>query len=50
MVQRVSLQDLGGRTRLTVRTRFVSARVRDAMVGIGMNQGWSQSLDRLARI
>lgn len=38
----------GGKTRLTVRLSFESAAIRDAMVKMGMNEGWSQSLDRLA--
>jgi uncharacterized protein YndB with AHSA1/START domain len=44
----VTFDDLGGKTRVTVRTRFESAAIRDAMVKMGMRQGWGQSLDRLA--
>ena len=48
LLQTVTFADVGGQTRLTVRTRFASAAIRDAMVKMGMNEGWSQSLDRLA--
>lgn len=39
-----------GLTTITVTTRFESAAVRDAMVAMGMEEGWSQSLDRLAEL
>jgi uncharacterized protein YndB with AHSA1/START domain len=47
-VMTITFENLNGKTRLTVRTRFESAAIRDAMVKMGMNEGWSQSLDRLA--
>jgi uncharacterized protein YndB with AHSA1/START domain len=47
MVQTVTFEKVEGKTRLTVRTRFESAAIRDAMVKMGMNEGWSQSLVRL---
>lgn len=43
----VSFEDAGGRTMLTVRTRFDSAETRDAMLKMGLAEGWSQSLERL---
>jgi uncharacterized protein YndB with AHSA1/START domain len=43
----VMFEDLQGRTKLTIRTRFESVAVRDAMVKMGMYEGWSESLDRL---
>ena len=49
MVQTVRFEDLSGKTRLSVSTRFESTEIRDAMVQMGMNEGWSQSLGRLAR-
>ncbi len=48
VLQTVTFEDLGEKTRLTIRMRFESAAIRDAMVKIGMNEGWSQSLGRLA--
>ena len=36
------------KTKLTIRLRFDSAAIRDALLKIGMNEGWSQSLERLA--
>jgi uncharacterized protein YndB with AHSA1/START domain len=43
----VTFEDLGGKTRLTVRTKFKSTAIRDAMLKMGMTDGWSQSLERL---
>jgi len=47
-VQTVTFENLDGKTKLTIRTRFESTAIRDAMVKVGMNEGWSSSLDRLA--
>ena len=38
------------RTRITVRLRFKSVAVRNALERIGMRAGWSQSFDRLQRM
>ncbi|HEX4000473.1 MAG TPA: SRPBCC domain-containing protein [Pirellulales bacterium] len=46
----VTFAEAAGKTTLTVRIRFESAAVRDALLKIGMNIGWSQSLDRLAAV
>jgi uncharacterized protein YndB with AHSA1/START domain len=43
-----TFDDLDGKTNLTIRMRFESTVVRDALLKIGMNEGWSQSLERLA--
>ncbi|MBC7859986.1 MAG: SRPBCC domain-containing protein [Burkholderiaceae bacterium] len=40
----------GGWTRLTIRTIFSSGAVRDAMLKMGMTEGWSQSLERLSAL
>jgi len=50
MLQTVTFEDLGGRTRLTIRTRFASPAIGAALKKMGMNEGWSQSLDRLAGV
>lgn len=47
MVQTVTFEDAGEGTRLAIRTRFDSAAVRNAMVNLGMNDGWSESLEKL---
>lgn len=47
LLQTVTFENLGGKTRLTVRTTFASLALRDAMLKMGMTEGWSQSLDRL---
>jgi uncharacterized protein YndB with AHSA1/START domain len=47
----VAFDDVGGdRTRLTIRQRFSSPAVRNAMLQQGMNEGWTQSLERLERL
>ena len=48
MLSTVTFEDLNGKTKLTVRVRLDSAAIRDAMLKMGMTEGWSQSLDRLA--
>ena len=35
------------KTKLTIRMSFESSKIKDAMVKLGMAQGWGQSLDRL---
>jgi uncharacterized protein YndB with AHSA1/START domain len=45
----VTFEALGGRTRLSIVNRFPSTALRDAFVKIGMGEGWSQSLDKLAQ-
>jgi uncharacterized protein YndB with AHSA1/START domain len=48
-VQTMTLEKVGEvRTRLTIRTRFESVTIRDGMLKVGMTEGWSLSLDRLA--
>jgi len=46
----VTFEDQGDKTKLTIRLRFDSAAVRDALLKLGMAQGWSQSLERLAEL
>ena len=43
----VTFEELDGKTKLTIRTRFESVAIRDAMLKIGMAEGWAQSLERL---
>jgi uncharacterized protein YndB with AHSA1/START domain len=50
MLQTVTFEDVGGQTRLSIRTRFGTVAIRDAMAKLGMTEGWSQSLDRLAAL
>jgi len=50
LLQTVTFEDLQGKTRLTVRTRFATAAIGAAMQRLGMTEGWSQSLDRLAEL
>ena len=46
----VIFEERGGKTDLTIRMSFVSGGLRDAMVKMGMEPGWNQSLDRLAAL
>lgn len=50
MLDTVVFEDLGPKTRLTIRTQFESPQIRDAMMRIGMTDGWAQSLERLADV
>lgn len=50
MLETVTFEDLGAKTRLTVRTRFESPEIRDAMLKMGMTDGWTQSFERLAEV
>lgn len=44
----VSFEDAGsGKTKLTITMSFETPALRDAMVTMGMEPGWNQSLDRL---
>jgi uncharacterized protein YndB with AHSA1/START domain len=45
----VSFEAEGAKTNLTIRNIFESAALRDAFVKMGMEQGWGQMLDRLAK-
>lgn len=46
-LMRMTFEELEGKTKLTIRTRFESVAIRNALLKIGMNEGWSQSLERL---
>ncbi|MFD2273315.1 SRPBCC domain-containing protein [Undibacterium arcticum] len=48
MLSTVTFEDVDGKTKLTIRTRFESATIRDAMLKMGMTEGWTESLERLA--
>lgn len=50
LVTTVTFEEQGGKTKLTIRTRFESAAIRVAMVNMGMSEGWSESLDRLEEL
>lgn len=43
----VTLEERDGKTKQTIRIHFDSAKVRAALLKIGMSHGWSQSLERL---
>lgn len=43
----ISFAEKDGKTTVTVRSLFPSKKVRDGFVKGGMNDGWSQSLERL---
>jgi uncharacterized protein YndB with AHSA1/START domain len=46
----VTFEEIGGRTALTIQTRFDSSAIADAMAKMGMTEGWSGSLERLAEL
>lgn len=47
MTLSATFDNLGEATQLSIRTRFESSAIRDAMLKMGMLEGWSQSLERL---
>ncbi len=50
MLTTVTFAPLQGQTTLTVLTCFESVAIRDAMLKMGMTEGWSQSLEQLAKL
>jgi uncharacterized protein YndB with AHSA1/START domain len=50
MLMTATFDEVGEKTRLTVRVRLISTEIRDAMLRIGMTEGWSESLDRLQEL
>jgi uncharacterized protein YndB with AHSA1/START domain len=43
----ITFDDLGGKTKLVIRTRFDSDAVRDGYLKFQMGEGWNESLDKL---
>jgi uncharacterized protein YndB with AHSA1/START domain len=43
----VTFNDYGKKTEQVIHLEFESTAIRDAMVSIGLEQGWNESLDRL---
>jgi uncharacterized protein YndB with AHSA1/START domain len=46
----VTFEEDAGKTKVTVRQRFASVEIRNAMVRLGMKDGWSQSFDKLTEL
>jgi uncharacterized protein YndB with AHSA1/START domain len=44
----VTFDEHGDKTKLTIRVRYESATIRASLLKMGMNEGWAQSLDKLA--
>ncbi|MBO0684473.1 MAG: SRPBCC domain-containing protein, partial [Candidatus Dormibacteraeota bacterium] len=49
-LETTTLEDLGGRTRLTTITVFQTIEDRNGMVASGMEQGATESMDRLEEL
>jgi uncharacterized protein YndB with AHSA1/START domain len=49
-VMAASFDDLNGKTKLTIRTSFDSAAIRDALLSLGMREGWARTLERMAEV
>lgn len=43
----VTFEERGGKTLLTLRTRFATPAVREALARMGMAEGWAERLERL---
>ena len=50
MLVTITFEKYDGKTKLTITMHFESATDRDALVKIGMHDGWSQSLDKLQEL
>lgn len=50
IVETLTLEDLGGQTRVTTVSRFESNEDRDGMLASGMEKGAGESYDRLAEL
>jgi uncharacterized protein YndB with AHSA1/START domain len=48
-ISTVTFDEQDGKTTVTIRTRFESVEILEAFAKMGMAQGWSQSLERLAQ-
>ena len=46
----ITFDDLGGKTKLTVREKFETDAIRDGYVKMQMGEGWSQTLERLEEL
>jgi uncharacterized protein YndB with AHSA1/START domain len=47
LITEVTFEEYSGKTTQTVRMLFPSAALRDSMLKMGMNEGWSSSFERL---
>ncbi len=50
LLQTATFEDLGGKTRLTMKSIYESIEDRDAMVQTGMESGATESMERLAEL
>lgn len=50
ITETATLEDIGGKTRITVVSRFQSKEDRDGMLASGMEQGAAETWDRLAEL
>lgn len=46
----VTIDERQGETLLTIRMLLGSVAIRDAMVKMGMTEGWTENLERLAEL
>jgi uncharacterized protein YndB with AHSA1/START domain len=49
-VETLTLEDLGGKTRMTNTSRFATVEDRDGMLGSGIEEGGRETWDRLAEL
>ncbi|HEY9777174.1 MAG TPA: SRPBCC domain-containing protein [Planktothrix sp.] len=47
MLLTITFEDFEGKTKMTVRMQFDNAADRDALINIGMTEGWSESFEKL---
>jgi uncharacterized protein YndB with AHSA1/START domain len=50
LLETVTFEDVGGKTRLTTRSVFQSVQDRDGILQSGMEEGATESMDRFAEL
>lgn len=49
-VQTITFEEVGAQTRVTVTAHFATPEILACMAKLGMNEGWSQSLEKLTAL
>ena len=50
LVWMLTFEDISDKTKITIRYYFETSEDRDALIQLGMTEGWSQSLDKLEEL
>jgi uncharacterized protein YndB with AHSA1/START domain len=50
MIWTITFEEESGKTKLTIRLQFAKASDRDALLKLGMKDGWAESLEKLEQL